>query len=206
LLLAVEKRDRNHIRVINLSLGPLFFTQPFSEYDPINLATKRAYENGIVVVVIAGNDGPRNDTMNAWAVAPWVIGVGATDDNKMLADYSSRGDPNNTLCAPTVVASGVDYMENPFRPGTSFAAPKVLRIACTCMEFIDTIRDHIDYPESTVTYGKPHTATFIDSGADFSKLPVGTSSAYGSRARCLEKETCEKILKILDFLDNHTKY
>lgn len=43
----------------------------------MNVATRILAENGITVVVAAGNFGPANNTLNRWAVAPWAIGVGA---------------------------------------------------------------------------------------------------------------------------------
>jgi serine protease AprX len=40
------------------------------------------------VVFSAGNTGAGNSTMNPYAMAPWVIGVGATDQNGTLAGFS----------------------------------------------------------------------------------------------------------------------
>ncbi|HSH78986.1 MAG TPA: S8 family serine peptidase [Herpetosiphonaceae bacterium] len=60
--------------------------------DPINIATKRAYDRGIVVVFSAGNSGPNAGTITGnYKKAPWVITVAAGDKQRALAGFSSRG-------------------------------------------------------------------------------------------------------------------
>ena len=77
------------IRVVTNSWGSS--SAPFDPNDPINVATKMCYDRGIVVTFAAGNDGPGENTLNPYSVAPWVISVAAGDDNGMLVDFSSRG-------------------------------------------------------------------------------------------------------------------
>jgi serine protease AprX len=50
--------------------------------------------------------------MNPYAVAPWVVSVGATDSNGKLAGFSSRGDFASALFHPTVVAPGVEVVSS----------------------------------------------------------------------------------------------
>lgn len=60
--------------------------------DPINVATKRLYDRGVVVVFSAGNSGPNATTITGnYKKAPWVITVAAGDKNLQLTDFSSRG-------------------------------------------------------------------------------------------------------------------
>ncbi len=60
--------------------------------DPINVATKRLYDRGVVVVFSAGNSGPNAGTITGnYKKAPWVIAVAAGDKARQLADFSSRG-------------------------------------------------------------------------------------------------------------------
>ena len=102
-----------HIRVISNSWGG---GGPFDPNDPINIATRRAYDNNIIVCFAAGNAGPGPDTDNPYAKAPWVIAVGAGTKEGGLAGFSSTGipkeerladgDPNNDFDAPTIVAPG----------------------------------------------------------------------------------------------------
>lgn len=101
------------IRIISNSWGS---SGAFNPDDPINRATKLASENNIIVVFAAGNSGPGKDTLNPYAKAPWVIGVGAGTKEGGLAGFSSRGtskeerlgnaDPNDDFDAPTIVAPG----------------------------------------------------------------------------------------------------
>src|SRR6267143_1014232 len=96
-----------NIQVVNNSWGT---SGPFDPKDPINKASKRVHDRGITVVFAAGNDGPGQNTLNPYSVAPWVIGVAAGCKNEpdptksaihcadqtphgrdpVLADFSSR--------------------------------------------------------------------------------------------------------------------
>ncbi|HEY1014027.1 MAG TPA: S8 family serine peptidase, partial [Herpetosiphonaceae bacterium] len=92
------------VRVISNSWGT---TGAFDAADPVNVASKQAHDAGIVVVFVAGNEGPANDTLNPYSVAPWVIGVAAGNkDGATLADFSSRGRPGDALYHPTITAPG----------------------------------------------------------------------------------------------------
>ncbi|HKQ04221.1 MAG TPA: S8 family serine peptidase [Blastocatellia bacterium] len=102
-----------NIRVISNSWGG---GGAFDPDDPINVASKLAHDLNIIVCFAAGNAGPGWDTMNPYAKAPWVIGVGAGTKEGGLAGFSSRGtpkeqrladsDPNNDYDAPSLVAPG----------------------------------------------------------------------------------------------------
>jgi serine protease AprX len=101
------------IRVISNSYGG---GGAFNPDDPVNIATKAAHDANITVVFAAGNSGPGRDTLNPYAKAPWVIGVGAGTKEGGLATFSSRGtpredrlansDPYDDFDAPTLVAPG----------------------------------------------------------------------------------------------------
>lgn len=135
-------RNDKSVRVVNLSLGPpTEEPQNLTEFDPVRLAIKNAGEKGLLVVVAAGNNGPNPNTLNPWSIGPNVISVGATDENKVLVEKSSRGDPENSEFVPTVVSNGNDPLGIP--PGydyipvsTSFAAPMVSFIACLFIRFV----------------------------------------------------------------------
>jgi serine protease AprX len=74
----VQHRNDNglNIRVLNLSFG----TDGSQQYtlDPLVFAVQQAWDNGIVVVVAAGNDGNWTGLRNP-AFSPYVIAVGATN-------------------------------------------------------------------------------------------------------------------------------
>ncbi len=94
----------------------------FAPFDPISIASKRAYDAGIVVTFAAGNDGPGPDTLNPYSASPCVISVaaGAAKDTTgatnplisaglpgQLADFSSRGVPGDSVHHPDITLPGV---------------------------------------------------------------------------------------------------
>jgi serine protease AprX len=109
----VAHEDVYGIRVLNLSLG----SDSAQDYrlSPLNLAVQRAWQEGIVVVVSAGNSGPGSATVMKPGDDPYVITVGASNDEGTLpvADdrvpvFSSRGPTrSNGVAKPDVVSPGV---------------------------------------------------------------------------------------------------
>jgi serine protease AprX len=95
------------VRVVNCSFST---NSVYDANDPVNVATKMLTDAGINVVFSAGNTGPGQHTLNPYAVAPWVISVGATDTQGRLAGFSSRGGFASPLFHPTLVAPGVDVV------------------------------------------------------------------------------------------------
>lgn len=96
-----------NVRVVNCSFSA---NTLFDANDPVNIATKMLTDNGVNVVFSAGNTGPGQHTLNPYAVAPWVVSVGATDTLGHLAGFSSRGDFASGLFRPTLVAPGVNVV------------------------------------------------------------------------------------------------
>jgi serine protease AprX len=95
------------VRVVNCSFST---NALFDVNDPVNVATKMLTDAGVNVVFSAGNNGPGQNTLNPYAVAPWVVSVGATDSQGRLASFSSRGGFADPLFHPTLVAPGVDVV------------------------------------------------------------------------------------------------
>lgn len=85
---AITHQSQYNIRVITNSWGS---SGDFDPNDPINIASKAAYDRGITVLFAAGNEGPGENTHNPYAKAPWVISVAAGEKDGSLADFSSRG-------------------------------------------------------------------------------------------------------------------
>jgi len=90
---ALTNQTQYGIRVITNSWGTTSdVATDFDPNDPINVATKRLYDRGVVVVFSAGNSGPEAGTITGnYKKAPWVITVAAGDKDRGLADFSSRG-------------------------------------------------------------------------------------------------------------------
>ncbi|WP_026692144.1 S8 family serine peptidase [Peribacillus kribbensis] len=116
---AITHQTQFDIRVITNSWGS---SGAFDPNDPINIASKKAFDRGITVLFAAGNEGPGENTHNPYAKAPWVISVAAGEKNGKLAEFSSRGTKGvgGTFSAdgrewtwkdePTITAPGVDIV------------------------------------------------------------------------------------------------
>ena len=141
----LDHQQQYNIKVVNNSWGT---SGAFDAKDPINEATKKVASRGITVVFAAGNDGPGQNTLNPYSVAPWVIGVaagckiGVTDPTNseahcmlddgsnplvptnneprahVLADFSSRGIPDDPLYHPDITAPGVHIVSTRASTGT----------------------------------------------------------------------------------------
>ncbi len=103
----LDKSSQYNVKVVNCSFSA---NTVFDLNDPVNVATKLLTDAGVNVVFSAGNNGSGNGTMNPYAIAPWVIGVGATDAAGKLADYSSRGNFGDDLQHPSLVAPGTNII------------------------------------------------------------------------------------------------
>src|SRR5258706_298776 len=141
----LDHQRQYNIKVVNNSWGT---TGAFDPKDPINEATKKVTSRGITVVFAAGNDGPAQNTLNPYSVAPWVISVaagckvGVTDPTNseahcmlddgsnalvptnneprahVLGDFSSRGVPGDNLYHPDITAPGVHIVSTRASTGT----------------------------------------------------------------------------------------
>jgi serine protease AprX len=114
---AIALKSKYNIRVINLSLGRAVYES--YKLDPLCVAVEKAWKNGIVVVVAAGNNGRYLPTSGYATVTspgndPYVLTVGSmkpmgtpqrTDD--LIASYSSKGPTMlDHIAKPDVVAPG----------------------------------------------------------------------------------------------------
>jgi serine protease AprX len=109
----VSHKDQYGINVLNLSLG----SDSGQDYrlSPLDFAAERAWKAGIVTVVSAGNSGPDAQTIHKPADDPYVITVGASNDegtpfvsDDRIPVFSSRGPTrSNGFVKPDVVAPGV---------------------------------------------------------------------------------------------------
>ena len=132
----LDHQQQYNIKVVNNSWGT---SGAFDPKDPINKASKTVHDHGITVVFAAGNDGPDQNTLNPYSVAPWVIGAAAgcklvspdptksaihcgdpTGQNRpaWLADFSSRGIPGDKLYHPDITAPGVHIVSTRASTGT----------------------------------------------------------------------------------------
>ncbi len=109
----VAFKDVYHISALNLSLG----SDSAQDYrlSPLDFAVERAWFAGITVMVSAGNSGPNAGTVSKPGDDPYVITVGADDDqgtvpvsDDAVPVFSARGPTrSNGFTKPDVLAPGV---------------------------------------------------------------------------------------------------
>jgi serine protease AprX len=105
-------RATYNIRVVNLSAGAPVATS--YKTDPLAAAVEVLILAGVTVVVSAGNNGPGDATITTPGSDPYVVTVGAIDDNATTTldddtfpSWSSRGPtPIDLVAKPELVAPG----------------------------------------------------------------------------------------------------
>lgn len=135
---ARENKERYGIRIVNISVGS-YSKKNMNENSALVKGVNTAWDDGLVVVVAAGNQGPGSMTITTPGISRKVITVGCSDDHKevtvmgsKMVDYSGRGPTGACICKPDVVAPGSSiiscsnelgrYM---VKSGTSMSTPLV---------------------------------------------------------------------------------
>jgi serine protease AprX len=127
----IENKDRYDIKVISLSVGGEYPSDGTSLLDE---ACNRMVDEGLIMIVAAGNSGPSARSIVIPGDSEKVITIGAIDSGGVIYDRSSRGPAPNGAIKPDLVALGVDVIsalansENDYSSmsGTSMAVPFVV--------------------------------------------------------------------------------
>ena len=142
---AIETAVEEGADIINMSIGGA----P-QEDDPMVEAVNWARDQGVTVVVSAGNESGTAEfqSVASPAVAAGAIAVGASDDDQLEYFASARGPaPRTGLIKPEVTAPGTgvtaagssDAGEDPYaeKSGTSMSAPHVSGLAALVLQQYD---------------------------------------------------------------------
>ena len=132
-----EYRQQYRIRVVNISVG----TTCNSKRNHARLleSVEQLWDEGVVVVTAAGNQGPRPGSITAPGSSKKVITVGSSDLLEGRSAISGRGPTAECVCKPDIVAPGNKIMScvpgKPYsygvKSGTSMSTPLVTgAIAC----------------------------------------------------------------------------
>lgn len=131
-------REKYGIRIVNISVGS-FAGRGTGENSALVKGVNAAWDDGLVVVVAAGNNGPGRMTITTPGISRKVITVGCSDDYKevnvmgnRMVDYSGRGPTGACICKPDIVAPGYAIISCANREGayqtksgTSMSTPLV---------------------------------------------------------------------------------
>ncbi len=109
----IDNRKKYNIRIVNISVG----TSSKDNLDENSLLVQgvnAVWDNGIVVIVAAGNNGPGPMSISTPGISRKVITVGSSDDNVSAEvygsgrakDYSGRGPTPFCIKKPDIVAPG----------------------------------------------------------------------------------------------------
>ena len=138
----IDNRQLYNIRILNISVGSES-TDVDEEKSILVQSVNAAWDNGITVIVAAGNNGPRRMSVTSPGISRKVITVGSSDDDKTIIlggnrihNYSGRGPTTRMIPKPDIVAPGSDIISccPPYygktsgytaRSGTSMATPIV---------------------------------------------------------------------------------
>ncbi len=150
----LEEKDRMGIRIVNISVG---FEEQVNlvKIEKLLHALEEVWKAGILVVVAAGNKGPRPSSISPLGMGSYVLTVGCHDGAyhgggvTLCAQYSGRGPSTMVMKKPDIVAPGTNIMAScagcrkrgagyeyayVAKSGTSFAAPLVSGAAALLWE------------------------------------------------------------------------
>ena len=140
----LENKDRWKIRIVNISVG-FGGTMPEKKEMLLRVKMEEAWEEGLLVVCAAGNNGPAPGSISYMGESPRLITVGCYDKErrsgkKSCEIYSARGREGVLYRKPDLVAPGTEIVScNAFyrkagartqgaytaKSGTSMATPMV---------------------------------------------------------------------------------
>ena len=167
-----ENKEKYGIRVVNISVGSLS-RKDMSENSVLVRGVDAAWDDGLVVVVAAGNHGPGRMTITTPGISRKVSTVGCSDDYKevevmgnRMVDYAGRGPTMACISKPDLVAPGSGIISCCNQPGqympksgTSMSTPLVSGAVALLLERYPqmTNRDvKLRLIERAVDMGRPH--------------------------------------------------
>lgn len=149
----LERKEELGIRIMNISVGS-GGKKGMNENSALVRGVNQAWDAGLVVVVAAGNNGPKRMTITTPGISRKVITVGCSDDDRevmvggnRMVDYSGRGPTAACICKPDIVAPGCSVVscassqdKYTIKSGTSMSTPIVSGAIALLLE---------KYPEMT---------------------------------------------------------
>ena len=127
----IKNREQYRIRVVNISVGTTYRTR--NDHDDLVRGVEKLWDEGLVVVAAAGNQGPDPGSVTAPGCSKKIITVGSSDMLTGERAVSGRGPTFECVCKPDLVAPGKRITAcapgkgNPYgvKSGTSMSTPLV---------------------------------------------------------------------------------
>ncbi|MDD7218420.1 MAG: S8 family peptidase [Clostridia bacterium] len=159
-----ENKIRYGIRVVNISVGTTCRT--VKDHRILIRGVEKLWDEGMVVVAAAGNQGPRPGSITAPGSSRKIITVGCSDMLMGKEAISGRGPTFECICKPDIVAPGSHIMscapgpDNGYgrKSGTSMSTPLVSGACALMLEknpFISNVEIKMKLMESAQDLGLP---------------------------------------------------
>lgn len=138
----IQKNHKKYqIRILNFSMGYLPNSKPNLQKILIE-KLETLWDDGVIVVTAAGNNGPKENTVTVPGISRKVITVGSSDDiYESPNSYSGRGPTTCCIVKPEILAPGTDIRSYGLREGkyevksgTSMSVPIVCGALALALE------------------------------------------------------------------------
>lgn len=100
----LDHREQHRIRIVNISVGTT--CRSVSDQDVLIQGVEKLWDEGLVVVAAAGNQGPKPGSVTAPGSSRKVITVGSSDMLTGRSAVSGCGPTAECVCKPDLVAPG----------------------------------------------------------------------------------------------------
>ena len=161
----LRNRQRYSIRIVNISVGTTYRTR--SEQDVLVKGVEKLWDEGLVVVAAAGNQGPDPGSVTAPGCSKKIITVGSSDMLSGKRAVSGRGPTFECVCKPDRAGAGEKHHGMFARSGQSVQHEKRhvnvysagFRGNCACIGRKDPLLTNLEVKmmlrESTEDMGLP---------------------------------------------------
>lgn len=137
----LQNHKKYNIRILNFSMGYLPNSKPDVQKKLID-KLETLWDEGVVVVTAAGNNGPKENSITVPGISRKVITVGSSDDvYETNQSYSGRGPTLCCIVKPEILAPGTKIRsygrkENEYevKSGTSMSVPIVCGALALALE------------------------------------------------------------------------
>lgn len=160
----LDNRETYRIRIVNISVGTT--CRSVSDQDVLIQGVERLWDEGLVVIAAAGNQGPKPGSITAPGSSRKVITVGSSDMLTGRSAVSGRGPTAECVCKPDLVAPGNHIVSCAsgngssygVKSGTSMSTPVISGAAALMLEkdpLLTNVEIKMMLRESTDDMGLP---------------------------------------------------